>query len=107
EDSSRVSAAELNLITSMRTAELRATRVPWAAIAKEKAVWAIVTAHFCSNFGFNILLLWMPTYLHHTFNIPLTRVGAYSIIPWVTTFMTINLSGWLSDWMLTRGVSVG
>src|SRR6266851_8415280 len=36
ENSSRVSAAELNLITSMRTAELRATRVPWAAIAREK-----------------------------------------------------------------------
>jgi ACS family sodium-dependent inorganic phosphate cotransporter len=107
ENSTRIGAEELALITASRSAAPRAIRVPWAAIAKEPAVWAIVIAHFCSNFGFNILLLWMPTYLHHTFNIPLTRVGAYSIIPWVTTFMTINLSGWLSDWMLTRGVSVG
>ena len=107
ENSSRVSAAELNLITSMRTAELRATHVPWAAIAKEKAVWAIVVAHFCSNFGFNILLLWLPTYLHHTFYVPLARVGNYSIIPWIATFFTISFSGWLADTLIARGLSVG
>jgi MFS transporter, ACS family, solute carrier family 17 (sodium-dependent inorganic phosphate cotransporter), other len=107
ENSRRVGAAELNLITSLRTAELRARSVPWAAIAREKAVWAIVVAHFCSNFGFNILLLWMPTYLHHTFNVPLERVGAYSIIPWIATFFTIGFSGWLADTMIARGLSVG
>ena len=77
----------------MRTAEPRAMRVPWAAIAREQAVWAIVVAHFCSNFGFNILLLWMPTYLHHTFSVPLERVGMYSIIPWIATFFTITFLG--------------
>jgi ACS family sodium-dependent inorganic phosphate cotransporter len=107
ENSSRVDAAELNLITSTRTAELRATRVPWAAIAREKAVWAIVVAHFCSNFGFNILLLWLPTYLHHTFNVPLARLGHYSIIPWIATFFTISFSGWLADALIARGLSVG
>jgi ACS family sodium-dependent inorganic phosphate cotransporter len=107
ENSSRVGAAELGRITSMRTAELRAIRVPWAAIAREKAVWAIVVAHFCSNFGFNILLLWMPTYLHHTFGVPLSRVGTYSIIPWIATFFTITFSGWFADSMIARGYRVG
>ena len=107
ETSSRVSAAELELITSMRTAEPRAMRVPWAAIAREQAVWAIVVAHFCSNFGFNILLLWMPTYLHHTFSVPLERVGVYSIIPWIATFFAISFSGWLADALIARGLAVG
>jgi MFS transporter, ACS family, solute carrier family 17 (sodium-dependent inorganic phosphate cotransporter), other len=107
ENSLRIGAAELERITTTRTAELRAVRVPWAAIAKEKAVWAIVVAHFCSNFGFNILLLWMPTYLHHSFDVPLARVGVYSIIPWIATFFTITFSGWLADSMIARGVSVG
>ena len=107
ENSSRISAAELELVTSLRTAEPRALRVPWAAIAREKAVWAIVVAHFCSNFGFNILLLWLPTYLHHTFNVPLERVGVYSIIPWIATFFTITFSGWLADTLIVRGFSVG
>ncbi|HZC45237.1 MAG TPA: ACS family MFS transporter [Candidatus Acidoferrum sp.] len=107
ENSSRVSPAELELIMSLRTAEPRAVRVPWAAIAREPAVWAIVVAHFCSNFGFNILLLWMPTYLHHTFGVPLARVGVYSIIPWIATFFTISFSGWLADTLIARGHRVG
>jgi nitrate/nitrite transporter NarK len=107
ETSSRTTVAELTLITSMRTAEPRAMRVPWAAIARERAVWAIVVAHFCSNFGFNILLLWMPTYLHHTFNVPLERVGVYSIIPWIVTFFMITFSGWLADTLIARGLAVG
>src|SRR5260370_14703563 len=107
EASSRVTMPELELITSMRTAEPRATRVPWAAIAREPAVWAIIVAHFCSNFGFNILLLWMPTYLHHSFSVPLQRVGVYSIIPWTATFFTISFSGWLADSLIVGGLAVG
>ena len=107
ETSTRIEAAELELITSMRTAEARAMQVPWAAIARERAVWAIVVAHFCSNFGFNILLLWLPTYLHHTFAVPLKQVGEYSIIPWIATFFVITFSGWLADTLIARGLPVG
>lgn len=107
EDSRHISAAELAAITSSRNAEARAGRVPWAKIAREKAVWAIVLAHFCSNFGFNILLLWLPTYLHHTFGVTLARVGIYSIVPWIATFVVVNSGGWIADAMLLRGVSVG
>jgi MFS transporter, ACS family, solute carrier family 17 (sodium-dependent inorganic phosphate cotransporter), other len=107
ETSSRITAAELELIMSMRSAKPRAVRVPWDKIAREPAVWAIVVAHFCSNFGFNILLLWLPTYLHHTFSVPLERVGVYSIIPWIATFFTITFSGWLADTLIARGLAVG
>lgn len=107
EDSRHISAAEIAAITSSRNAEARAGRVPWAKIAREKAVWAIVLAHFCSNFGFNILLLWLPTYLHHTFGVTVARVGIYSIVPWIATFVVVNSGGWIADAMLLRGTSVG
>ncbi len=103
EASRRVTSEELALIVDNRAADARATSVPWARILGEPAVWAIVLAHFCSNFGFNILLLWLPTYLKHTFGLTLERVGLFSLIPWIATFVAINLSGWTSDWMLTRG----
>ena len=107
EDSRHISPAELAAITSTRNAEARASRVPWVKIAREKAVWAIVLAHFCSNFGFNILLLWLPTYLHHSFGVTVARVGIYSIVPWIATFVVVNSGGWLADAMLLRGTSVG
>jgi len=81
--------------------------VPWHAIAREPAVWAIVLAHFCSNFGFNILLLWLPTYLHHAFGVTVARVGIYSLVPWVASFAVVNTGGWIADTMRIRGVSVG
>ncbi len=105
EGSRRVTPAELTLIVDNRAADARASWVPWARMIREPAVWAIVIAHFCSNFGFNILLLWLPTYLKHTFGLTLERVGFYSLIPWIATFVAINLSGWTSDWMLARGFS--
>jgi ACS family sodium-dependent inorganic phosphate cotransporter len=102
-----ITRAELQLITSSRGAEARAARIPWASIAREKAVWAIVLAHFCSNFGFNILLLWLPTYLNHRFGVTLARVGGYSLVPWIATFAAVNAGGWIADGMLLRGIGVG
>jgi MFS transporter, ACS family, solute carrier family 17 (sodium-dependent inorganic phosphate cotransporter), other len=90
-----------------QTGERYAARIPWRAIAHEPAVWAIALAHFCSNFGFNILLLWLPTYLHHAFGVTVSRVGIYSLVPWVASFAVVNMGGWVADAMLIRGVSVG
>ena len=81
--------------------------IPWRAIARERAVWAIALAHFCSNFGFNILLLWLPSYLHQAFGVTVSRVGWYSLVPWVASFAVVNTGGWIADAMLIRGVSVG
>jgi MFS transporter, ACS family, solute carrier family 17 (sodium-dependent inorganic phosphate cotransporter), other len=106
EKSKHLSAGELALIIRSRSAESVARAVPWTRIAREPAVWAIVLAHFCSNFGFNILLLWLPTYLRHTFAMSLRGAGAYSLVPWVATFIAINIGGWISDYLIARGVSV-
>jgi ACS family sodium-dependent inorganic phosphate cotransporter len=107
EDARGISREELELITSRRGTQARAELIPWAAIAREKAVWAIVLAHFCSNFGFNILLLWLPTYLSHRFGVSLARVGAYSLIPWIATFAAVNAGGWIGDAILLQRIGVG
>jgi hypothetical protein len=46
----------------------------------------------------------MPTYLHHAFRVPLLHVGGYALLPWIATFLTANSGGWLSDWMLAKGM---
>lgn len=107
EQSPRVAPAELDTILADRPEAPAAVAIPWKKMMREKAVWAIVLAHFCSNFGFNILLLWLPTYLDRTFGVPLARVGAYALVPWIATFFASNGAGWLADWMRWRGVRVG
>ncbi len=107
EECPRITRAELAAILEGRPQAPRVTLVPWNRIVREQAVWAIVLAHFCSNFGFNILLLWLPTYLDKTFGVPLSKVGWYSLVPWIATFVTSNAAGWTADRMRRGGLSTG
>jgi len=106
ENTRGVDPAELGLILADRPVLERPQGLPWVTILREKAVWAIVLAHVCNNWGFYILLLWLPTYLNRALKVPVERVGEYALIPWVATFVVGNLAGWLSDWMLARGMTV-
>ncbi len=98
---------ELALIKSDRPAIELASAIPWTRIFREKAVWAIVIAHLCNNFGFYILLLWLPSYLHHTFAVPMEKLGSFSVIPYVGAFITQNIAGLIADRLRRAGMSVG
>ena len=36
--------------------------VPWGLFLRSPAVWAIIVAHFCFNWGYYTLLAWLPSY---------------------------------------------
>jgi ACS family sodium-dependent inorganic phosphate cotransporter len=102
-----VSPAELALIMDERAAGVElADRIPWGRILREPAVWAIVIAHLCNNFGFYIILLWLPSYLSRIFAVPMERLGAYSVVPWIVAFIMQNSSGWIADGLRSRGMSL-
>jgi MFS transporter, ACS family, solute carrier family 17 (sodium-dependent inorganic phosphate cotransporter), other len=99
-----VSAAELAEIRAGRSEVGAAETIPWGKICREPAVWAIVTAHLCNNFGFYLLLLWLPSYLDHTFHVPLKDLGMMAVVPYMAAFVTGNCSGWLADALQRRGM---
>lgn len=101
-----VAAAELAMINADRPQAPLAESIPWAAILREKNVWAIVIAHVCNNFGGYIILLWLPSYLHRIFGVPIERLGNYSIVPWIAAFLVANLSGWVADSLRKRGMNM-
>jgi ACS family sodium-dependent inorganic phosphate cotransporter len=101
-----VTPQELAMIRVDRPPAPLAESIPWAAILREKNVWAIVIAHVCNNFGGYIILLWLPSYLHKIFGIPMERLGSYSIIPWIAAFCVGNLSGWIADGLRQRGMTM-
>jgi MFS transporter, ACS family, solute carrier family 17 (sodium-dependent inorganic phosphate cotransporter), other len=101
-----VTPVELAAIQADRPEVRLAETIPWASILREKAVWAIVIAHVCNNFGGYIILLWLPSYLHRTFAIPMERLGTYSIAPWIAAFCIGNVSGWIADGLRKRGMSL-
>lgn len=36
--------------------------VPWGTFLRSHAVWAVIVAHFCFNWGYYTLLAWLPSY---------------------------------------------
>ena len=104
EHSPGVSAAELSEIRVGRSEVDAAEAIPWHKICREPAVWAIVMAHLCNNFGYYILLLWLPSYLDQTFHVPLKDLGVMAVMPYVASFVVANCCGWLADNLQRRGM---
>lgn len=106
EDCPGVMPEEMATIAAGRPEMPLAEAIPWGAILHEPAVWAIVIAHLCNNFGFYIILLWLPSYLAHNFNVPMARLGELSVIPYAVAFVMQNASGWFADLLQKRGMSL-
>ncbi len=106
EDCPGVTVAEMATISGGRPEMPLAGSIPWSAIMREPAIWAIVIAHLCNNFGFYILLLWLPSYLAHNFHVPMARLGVLSVIPYAVAFAMQNVAGWLADTLQRRGMSL-
>ncbi len=81
-------------------------RVPWRRIFGERAVWAIIVAHFCNNWGLYVLLAWLPSYFASQLGINLRAVWIYVSLPWIVNFFVGNLAGWLGDRMIVSGMTV-
>jgi len=77
--------------------------IPWGALLRTPAVWAILVAHFCSNWSLYVLLAWLPSYFRTTFDVSLANAGLLSAAPWGAYFVMANVGGWWADRMLRRG----
>jgi ACS family sodium-dependent inorganic phosphate cotransporter len=89
--------------TAAAPAEQRA--VPWGRLLSLPAVWAIIVAHFASNWGLYILLAWLPSYFKTTFGVSLANAGLLSAAPWLVSFIMANVAGAWADRMLAAGRS--
>lgn len=103
----RISAGELAAIEhgqAPRGAESPA--IPYRALFKNKAVWALIINHFCSNWTFYVLLSWLPSYFRDAQGVSVAQAGLFAVAPWLTMFLMVNLVAWLADALITRGASV-
>lgn len=79
---------------------------PWGLFLRSHAVWAIVVAHFCHNWGLFIMLAWMPTYFRQALGYSLLDSGWMSALPWLVMAVCANAGGFVADNLLnTHGWS--
>ena len=115
-DNTRVSASELEYIegggavkSGVQTTMKKGAKgegVPFKLLLSKAPVWACITANFVNNWGYFILLAWMPLYFKQVVGLDLARASWFSALPWATMAVSGLAAGTLADNLIARGVSV-
>jgi ACS family sodium-dependent inorganic phosphate cotransporter len=79
--------------------------IPWRKLLKLPAVWAIVVAHFCSNWPLYLMGAWLPSYFARTFGVSVMNAGLLSAAPSLSSFVMANVAGYFADQFLKAGRS--
>ena len=106
EDAPGIHASEVAYIRAHTVAAIAKPVVPWGRILRSVPVWALVFNHFCANWGFYVILSWLPRYFADVHGLDLKGAGYASLLPWVVMFAMANVGAQLADGLLKRGRSV-
>ena len=82
-------------------------RVSLARLVSAPPVLACVFANFVNNWGYFILLAWMPLYFKQVLVLDLARSAQFSALPWFAMAVCGAFAGAFADWLINeKGVSV-
>lgn len=116
-DSPRVNEAELKyieegggLVTGKKTLD-RSKPEPFQwndlkEVFRHKKLWGIYLGQFAVGSTLWFFLTWFPTYLVKYRHINFIRSGFLSSLPFLAAFVGILLAGFLSDYMIKKGISM-
>jgi sugar phosphate permease len=103
----RISAAELAMLEQSAPASGTVEEaLPLKHFLKNKALWAIIVAHFCNNWTLYVILSWLPKYVNEGLGVAFAAVGVISMLPHITSFLCLNIAGNIADRMIKSGMDV-
>lgn len=79
---------------------------PFRLLLSKLPTWAIIVANFMNNWGYFILLGWMPVYFNTVLGVNLKDAAWFSAVPWAMMAAVGFVAGASSDVLVQRGVSV-
>ena len=83
-----------------------AAPVPWRKFGASPAVWAVVCAHFCFNYGYYTLLAWLPSYFGGALGLDLSVSSTLTLMPYLAMVGMTPFVGPVADALVSRGVTV-
>ncbi|XWS55562.1 hypothetical protein CRYUN_Cryun09bG0010800 [Craigia yunnanensis] len=103
-----IGKSELRLIQAgkvdppVSTSEIPPIRI----LLSKLPTWAIIFANVTNNWGYFVLLSWMPVYFKTVFNVNLKQAAWFSAVPWGTMAVSGYVAGVVSDSLIKAGYSV-
>jgi ACS family sodium-dependent inorganic phosphate cotransporter len=102
-----ISSPELAYLEQrVQASEAVDTPPPLRTFLRNKALWAIIVAHFCNNWTLYVVLSWLPKYVNEGLGVAFAAVGLVAMLPHVTSFLCLNIAGNIADRMIRQGMDV-
>ncbi|XP_055382752.1 putative inorganic phosphate cotransporter isoform X2 [Condylostylus longicornis] len=78
--------------------------VPWKYIFTSAPMWALIVAQIGHDWGFFVMVTDLPKYMADVLEVSVKENGLYSSLPYAVMWVVSILSGFVADWMITRGI---
>ncbi|CAH0563407.1 unnamed protein product [Brassicogethes aeneus] len=102
-ETSFISQDERSMIAASLGDEKHETKsVPWKAVWTSKAFWAILIAHTCSNWGWYMVLIELPSYMKMVFNFKLSDNAVLTTIPFLCMWIFSMILSKVLDTLLIK-----
>ncbi|KAG5142866.1 hypothetical protein AAZX31_07G135900 [Glycine max] len=104
-ESNFISRLEQRLIQAGKTGSPKKSNKfpPIRLLLSKLPSWAIIFANATNNWGYFVLLSWMPVYFKSVYNVNLKQAAWFSAVPWATMAMSGYLAGVASDFLINAG----
>ncbi|XP_009602210.1 putative anion transporter 3, chloroplastic [Nicotiana tabacum] len=109
QESNSITKAELRLIQAGKSDSpplKKGELPPLRLLLSKMPTWAIIFANITNNWGYFVLLSWMPVYFKTVFNVNLKQAAWFSAVPWGTMAFSGYVAGAASDFLIKAGYSL-
>nr|CAB3461304.1 unnamed protein product [Digitaria exilis] len=108
-DSRTISKSELQYILAGRTgSKVQGSKCPsLRELYSKTEFWAVTIANVVNNWGYFVLLSWMPVYFKTVYNVNLKQAAWFSAIPWAVMAMSGYVAGASADFLIKSGFNIG
>lgn len=69
-------------------------------------MWALITAHFCFNWGYYTLLSWLPSYFDLALGLQVSKSSTLTLVPYLAMVLMTPFVGPTADGLIARGMPV-
>lgn len=76
-------------------------------VLSKRKLWGVYLGQFCLTSTLWFFLTWFPTYLVKYRGLDYIKSGFLASLPFLAAFIGVLCSGFISDWLVRRGTSLG
>ncbi len=98
-----ISDEERALLASNQPPQGADAKIPWKLLLTSPPVWALLVTFFCTSWTLYVFLSWMPSYFASVHDLNIASAGIYTMVPWTSMFVMMNVAGWIADRMISAG----